>query len=437
MKQSVLIAFDFDGVIADTVSMLKGVFSAFLSEYHISYSNELFERFNGVTLAEMIASVKEQYHIERSNEDLLSSYKKLIRTHTSTIQPIPGIKDTLKILKERGYTIVVSSSASRDYIEDFLSKHHLSIYFDEVFSGNSFSCTKPDKRYYLSITEKFKGLKTFIVEDSDNGLVSAFNSGNYAIYFNKDNRKAHVPYHFSIKNISQIIDVIESNTKKGFFIPYDDIDIVIKDTHPVFNDSEYESIEKRWNERPKHVFNGNVIAFNKCYYRDKKMIAECYLTEYKYVYSIRGRITPVAVSGICLDPDNNTIVSVRNKVTDYSGSYELIPSGGIQEDYVENDSKGYKRQIITEFLEEAGPNMSENNIIGVDTLGLCFDASSNTIDICMRIRYADKFIGLNLEAKNEEYSFKTTLIDSMENVRLLLKEKNAVLTSQMILDNVQ
>jgi hypothetical protein len=70
----------------------------------------------------------------------------------------------------------------------------------------------------------------------------------------------------------------------------------------------------------------------------RKLIVECYLTEYKYVYSLRSRITPVAVSGICIDTNGKTIVSVRNKVTDYPGSYELVPSGGIDKKYVENDA---------------------------------------------------------------------------------------------------
>lgn len=435
MIKSIVVAFDFDGVIADTISMLKETFSTFLREYKIDYSEELFEKYNGATLVDMIRDLKTQYCISKAPEALLSDYQELISHNAIYVKPVDGALSTIKTLYEQGYTLVVSSSASEKYIDDFLTKNNVRDFFDTIFSGSSCSHTKPDKLYYLNIKNHYEGYELFVIEDSYNGLVSAFNAGAITICYNEINKLSLAPHHYYASNLNQIPDIITHQANKGYFIRQDAIEVVIMDTHPVFSAEEQKSIEEIWSKRPKHVFNGSVIAYSQCYYDNGRLIVECYVTEYRYVYSIRSRITPLAVSGICIDSNNNTLVSVRNKVTDYSGSYELIPSGGIDKKYLESDTQGYKKQLLTEFLEEVGPGVSEKNVSGIDSIGLCYDTDSNTMDICMKIKYDGYFASLCMP-NNTEYDCKTTMIDNVESIKRFLADKETVITSQMILNNV-
>ena len=436
MNKPIVIAFDFDGVIADTIQMLKKTFSDFIKKYSIRYSEDLFEKYNGVKLPDMIADLRNQFCIEATVEELLSEYEFGLKANADTVMPIEKADNTLKYLKKQGYGIIVSSSASKEYIETFLTKHNLRQYFDELFSAESTVYAKPDERYYLRIKECYEKYDVIAVEDSDNGLIAAFNAGMKTVFYNESSRVTSVPYHFSVSSLDQIIDVIEKQILLGFFISNDNVDIVLKDIHPVFSDREKESIEEIWNKRPKHIFNGTVLAYSGCHYENGKLIVNCYLTEYKYVYSIRKRITPIAVSGICLDKNDNTIVSIRNKVTDYSGCYELIPSGGIDSKYVQNDVHGYKRQLLDEFCEEIGSSVSKEKVLGIDVLGICFDSSSNTMDICMKIHYADSFVDLNLDGNNDEYSSQSTLIEDVISMKEYLEDKDVVITSKMILSKI-
>ena len=143
----------------------------------------------------------------------------------------------------------------------------------------------------------------------------------------------------------------------------------------------------------------------------------------------------MAVSGICIDSNDNIIVSVRNKVTDYAGYYELIPSGGIDKRYVEGNRQGYKEQLLVELCEEGGIMLKEN-VVGIDTLGVCYDAGSNTIDICMKIQCGIDFMSVILDDKNDEYSSMTILIDKLNSIKEVLKDKEVVMTSRMILKNI-
>ena len=434
MSKPVLISFDFDGVIADTISALKDVFALFLRDYNIPYSDELFEKYNGTSIPRVIEDLKSQYSFASNSKELLSDYQNRVRVVSEKIPATKGILNTIKSLKEHGYTLTVSSSGSKEYIEGFLKKNCLIEFFDEIFSSESFIYSKPDPKYYQSIISKYKGFDVFVIEDSDNGLVSSFNAGAQTVFFNENDRISTVPYHYEISDPDQILDIIEKQHREGFFISSSNIDVVIRKTQPVFTEEEKKQIEEIWRARPEHVFNGSVLAFDRMCYNDDRLIVECYLTEYKYVYSIRSRITPMAVSGISVDPQGRSIVSVRNRVTDYSGCYELVPSGGIDKTYVENSAQGYKDQLIAEFCEEVGSSVSKEEVLDINTLGLCYDAKSNTMDICMKIQYGKPFSKKRICGDNEEYTGQSTLIDDIESIKRLIADKEVVITSRMILD---
>lgn len=434
MNRRVLIAFDFDGVIADSIKVMKDAFRKFLQVNQIEYTEKLFDRYNGVTFSAMISELKEKYNLDRNHDKLLADYQEVVNSITKNIEPIIGVENVLKSLNEQGYKMVISSSASREYLDTFIKKYGLEDFFQEVFTGESCAYTKPDSRYYSNVFSHYEGYEIFVVEDSDNGLIAAFNAGAKTIFFNDNGRKTVAPYHYSVNNLLQITGVIARQARRGYFIGNGDIDVVVKEINPSFSEEEKENIEKIWSNRPEHVFNGEVLAFDSLHYIDGKLIVECFVTEYKYVYSVRSKITPMAVSGICIDKNGKTIVSVRKRVTDYSGSYELIPSGGINKLCVENNKQGYKEQLLIELDEEGGADLAEN-VLGVDTLGICYDVVGNTMDICMKVRCRNDFTKLSFRNDNEEYGDKK-LIEEVKEIKRLLKEKNVVITSKMILEHL-
>lgn len=435
MNRQVLIAFDFDGVLADTISMLKGTFKEFVESYKLCFSDELFAKYDGVSLEKIISELKEQYNIEENTVDLLKNYEQRINHNMVNIKPVNGSEYVLEALKAKGYKMVVSSSAPRNYIKDFLTNNCLIGYFDKIFSGESCVYSKPDCRYYTKIKESYNDYEIFVVEDSENGITAAFNAGLKTIWF-RGNKSISVPYHYEIDSLIQVPDVIDKKSKIGYFVSNNDINIVIRNSSQCFTTKEIARIEAAWRKRPQNVFNGKVLACRSYSYKEKKIMLDCYFTEYKYVYSMRDKITPVAVSGICIDTDNCTIIAVRNKVSDCIGKYELVPSGGIEKRIVENVKKGHKNQILVEMCEETGGALSTENVISVDDLGICYDAQNNTMDICMMIKYNDSFKQVTFGGLDSEYTSETFMIEQIDVIKAFLKEKEAVVTSVMILDKI-
>lgn len=91
----------------------------------------------------------------------------------------PYAKETLTLLKEKGYRMVIVTASTKERAIDELTKIGLIEYFDDIVSAKTVKQGKPAPDCYLLACEKL-GLdpaETFAVEDSPNGVEAAWRAG--------------------------------------------------------------------------------------------------------------------------------------------------------------------------------------------------------------------------------------------------------------------
>ena len=88
-------------------------------------------------------------------------------------------RETLLFLKEKSCPLAVASSSSRGLVSHLLEKAGMLDLFDVIVCGDEIERAKPDPQIYLTACKKL-GLnpcECAAVEDSPNGILSAYNVG--------------------------------------------------------------------------------------------------------------------------------------------------------------------------------------------------------------------------------------------------------------------
>ncbi len=86
---------------------------------------------------------------------------------------LPGVMDTLNMLKEKGIKVAIGSSSRNTPI--ILRQIQLDHFFDAVADGNAITRSKPDPEVFL-LAAKLLGLapaNCLVVEDADAGVEAA------------------------------------------------------------------------------------------------------------------------------------------------------------------------------------------------------------------------------------------------------------------------
>jgi beta-phosphoglucomutase family hydrolase len=173
------VLFDMDGVIIDSEPI------------HINNNYEIF-RSLGITLTEELncsfigtnsrykwALVKSKYDIPFSVEELIeldrSIYFQYLNKNKNAIEPIPGVLDFIKDLKNNNIRLAIASSAPINVIDTVLDMFHITDFFDVVVTGDDVKRSKPEPDIFIYAANKLhvKNENCMVVEDSTNGITAA------------------------------------------------------------------------------------------------------------------------------------------------------------------------------------------------------------------------------------------------------------------------
>lgn len=89
------------------------------------------------------------------------------------------VKDTLKILKGRGYKLTLCTVSDRYMLDNFLKQCNYENYFDCLLSSDDIKESKPSPEIYLKTLEylNLKNDEAIVIEDSYNGILSGKSAG--------------------------------------------------------------------------------------------------------------------------------------------------------------------------------------------------------------------------------------------------------------------
>ncbi|OPJ62363.1 HAD family hydrolase [Clostridium chromiireducens] len=185
------VIFDMDGVIIDSEPIHFDVDLQTISELGGDISKEDLEKYVGTTNEYMYTDIKNKFNISKSLEEIIHykvelTKKKIIELD---LEPIEGIRELLKELKNKNINTAIASSSPRDFIELVVSKFKLENYIEYIISGEEVKHGKPDPDIYIETAKKLRvsPQECIVIEDSRNGVLAAKAAGMKCIGFQNVN----------------------------------------------------------------------------------------------------------------------------------------------------------------------------------------------------------------------------------------------------------
>lgn len=179
--------FDLDGVLVFTDHLHYLAWKEMADEIGVYFDERINERLRGVSRMASLDIILENYHgktlgqkeKEKLAEKKNEIYKKLLETmHPEDVAK--EVRDTLQILREKGYLLAIGSSSKN--AKFILKKVELLDAFDAISDGTNITRSKPDPEVFVKAAEflEVEPKDCMVVEDAYAGIDAAKDGGMYA-----------------------------------------------------------------------------------------------------------------------------------------------------------------------------------------------------------------------------------------------------------------
>lgn len=186
------VIFDMDGVLFNSEPIHYKVWKQLFAEEGLEIDFEHYKGCIGSTVKRLFELMLEGYGRDFFNDTSLPN-----RFHEAKgkylkengIPIIPGVKELLTALKEKGYRLAIASSSPQAYIELCTKKTGIFEYFDVLFSAERVARPKPAPDVFLAAARQMNVSpeECLVVEDSENGSRAAKAAGMYCMgFYNPD-----------------------------------------------------------------------------------------------------------------------------------------------------------------------------------------------------------------------------------------------------------
>jgi len=389
-----LVAFDFDGVVVDSLSVLKTVYFDFLSQFGKKGSDAEFDTLNGPTIDEIVSILKNKYDLEESLKALLDKYHGLLAEAYTSVPLIKGIQSVLEDLTNQGIDLALVTSSVKSEVEIILHKYKIYNKFKIVITGNDVKQSKPSPEIYLLLKKLSDKNDIWTIEDSETGIKSALEANIKVIYLDHNNIGTAQSVNCRIHDIRDI-SLTFNGIDKAYCVveKTSEIQLQVDNSYfPVMNHLEKNVIDKAWKEAQssqKNLHDDKVLYYLSHETKGEKLVIKAFWGPYRYFYctlnhsKLRLNFLPLSVSGVCIDMRGFVLIAKRKNVTEYSNYGELVPSGGISKAFSYEDSVDFHQQILTELFEES--SIKEENVLEIKEIGFVHDLSNQVMDICFQI----------------------------------------------------
>ena len=178
------VIFDFDGVIVDSEYRFTRGVKGLLEGYGLAPSEEELARLPGQPIPSIIRSMKDIFHLEKSEEELMADMHIVYgQIEKLELDPVEGIEEFIQYLKDQGIRYAVATSANVHHITDAMEQAGLHFWYEEVVTHDDVTHGKPDPEVFLKTAQKLSLPKEnlIIIEDSANGVRAGIRSGIFTI----------------------------------------------------------------------------------------------------------------------------------------------------------------------------------------------------------------------------------------------------------------
>jgi HAD superfamily hydrolase (TIGR01509 family) len=206
-----LVIFDMDGLMFDTERISIGAWQKAGASYNIKIHEETIVKTIGLNIIETERVFKEDL-----GEDLLfqklksGKMKNVLEYVKQNGMPVKkGFYETIKDLKKRGIKTAIATSSERERVETYLSYTNINDEFDTIVCGDEVQKGKPEPDIFLEAAKRVscKPEECMVLEDSDNGLIAAYNAGMIPVYIEDIKRPQKSVLELIYKELESLFDV--------------------------------------------------------------------------------------------------------------------------------------------------------------------------------------------------------------------------------------
>jgi len=179
MKKYQYFLFDWDGCLADTLSIWLDAYRKVFSEFHVLVTDrDIIDKMFGDWNGSLKFGIK---NVPLFNKKLMVH----VNANMTNVQLHSGVLSTIKTIKEKMKKIAVISSSKRKTVMSAMNSKNISPYVDLVLAEEDVSHHKPHPEVIEKALSFFKGKKSeaIITGDTDKDILAGKNAGIDTILF--------------------------------------------------------------------------------------------------------------------------------------------------------------------------------------------------------------------------------------------------------------
>lgn len=215
------IIFDFDGTLADTAPLIVATMQKSIEDMGLPFRNDdQIKATIGLRLEEIPSNLG--YEIENIGETFGSIYRKNFEELKYEIQVrlFEGVKETLTILKEKGYKMAIATSRSQRSVLELTESLGIQEYFDYLLGGDNVLEGKPNPESIFKILKdrNWKIEDTIMIGDMAVDILMGRKAGTKTCGVTYGNGKAaqlkEAGASFIIDSIKALTVILEEEVKE-------------------------------------------------------------------------------------------------------------------------------------------------------------------------------------------------------------------------------
>ncbi|MFS2221469.1 6-phosphogluconate phosphatase [Pantoea sp. B65] len=180
--------FDCDGTLVDSELICTQSYVNTFAQYGVELSlQEMFEKYKGVKLYDIVADVCAQHQLDVAVDELEAAYRQEVaRLFDADLQPIAGAQ---QLLAQVSVPMCVVSNGTVKKMQHSLGLTDMLRYFDDrLFSGYDIARWKPDPELMYHAAEKMRVPveRCILVDDSEAGARAGIAAGIPVFYYCAD-----------------------------------------------------------------------------------------------------------------------------------------------------------------------------------------------------------------------------------------------------------
>ena len=174
------VIFDVDGTLIDSMWIWKQVDIEFLGKRGIPLPERLQMEIEGMSYSETAVYFKERFNLPESLEEIKEEWRLMAEDYYKRhIQLKSGAKEFLKLLYDKGLTLGIATSNSRELVDCMLANHGIRKYFSNIRTSCEVEKGKPYPDVYLKVAEDMgiDPCRCLVFEDTLSGVMAAKSAG--------------------------------------------------------------------------------------------------------------------------------------------------------------------------------------------------------------------------------------------------------------------